>query len=179
MRILLPVLLGLAAFSALPGAGKPDNIAWGPVDHGMRLGLAFGASTPEPQLRVVFQNVDRADCVLQLGSSSAKGDIYNIEFNIVSPDGKEFPAFNFNGPPGVQKSAQPIMIHIGKGEMHEVVQSLNKLIYVDSSGKNRPVPEMLAQHYALRATVDTTGTAQWSRTRSEWMGKVVSGDLRR
>ena len=179
MRILPAVLLGLAAFSAVRAADKPDNIAWGPVDHGLRFGLAFGPATPEPRLRLVFQNMDRPDCVLQLGSSSAKGDVYNVEFNIVSPDGKEFPAFNFNGPPGVQKSAQPILIHIARGEKHEIQQSLNKLVYVDDHGKNHPVPEMLALHYALRATVDTTGTAQWTRTRSEWMGKVVSGDLRR
>jgi hypothetical protein len=179
MRFFSPALFCVAAFCILHAAEAPDNIAWGPVDHGLKFGIAYGPAMPEPQLRLIFQNTDRAECVLQLGSSSSKGSIYNVEFYLRSPEGKEFPAFNFNGPPGVQKSAKPIMIYITRGEKYEILQSLNKLIYVDNTGKNRPVLEMLALHYSLHATVDTTGTAQWSRTRSEWMGKVTSGDLRR
>jgi hypothetical protein len=179
MRILFPALLCAATVFSLQAAEKQDDITWGPVDHGLKLGVALGPATPEPQLRLVFQNLDRAECVLQLGSSSAKGAVYNVEFTLHSPDGKEFPAFNFNGPPGVQKAAKPVMVHLARGEKYEIQQSLNKLIYVDESGKNHPVPEMLTRHYSLRATVDTTGTAQWGRTRDEWMGKVTSGDLRR
>jgi hypothetical protein len=38
---------------------------------------------------------------------------------------------------------------------------------------------MLALHYSVAARIDTSGDARWSRTLSQWMGKVVSGGLRR
>jgi hypothetical protein len=84
--------------------------------------------------------------------------------------------FNFNGPPGIQPAAEPIVFNIPRGRKHEISLSLKKLIYLDN-GKNRPVPEMLALHYSLHATVDTSGDAQFTRTRFQWMGKIVSGDL--
>ena len=115
---------------------------------------------------------------MPLGSASAKGDVYDIEFKITSPAGKEFPVFNFNGPVGIQPAAKPIVIEIPKHQSREVLLALNKLIYLEN-GKNRPLPEMLAQHYSVRASVDTSGDARWTRTLSQWMGKVVSGELRR
>jgi hypothetical protein len=161
------------------GAKEPnDGIAWGPPDHGLRLGIAFGPGVPEPQLRVVLQNVDRPACLVPLGSSSAKGSVYDIEFSITSPAGKEFPVFNFNGPPGIQRGAKPIVLEIPKGEKREVSLAINKLIYSDN-GKDRPLSDMLAFHYSVHASVDTSGDARWTRTLSQWIGKVVSGDLRR
>ena len=177
MRILF-TLACLAGFLAL-GASEhtTDNISWGPPDHGLRFGIALGPTSPEPQIRLVFQNVDRAECLVPLGSTSAKGPVYDIEFTLKAPDGKESPVFNFNGPPGVQRAAQPIVIEIPKGQKHEILLSMKKLIYLDN-GKSRPLPEMLALHYSVHASVDTSGDARWTRTRDQWMGKVVSGDLR-
>jgi hypothetical protein len=115
--------------------------------------------------------------LLPLGSSSAKGPVYDIEFRIQSPQGKELPLFNFNGPPGIQPAAKPIIVEIPRGGKHEIQLSMKKLIYLDN-GKSRPLPEMLALHYSVRASVDTSGDARWTRTLSQWMGKVVSGELR-
>jgi hypothetical protein len=154
-----------------------DNIAWGPPDHGLRFGIAFGPTSPEPQLRLVFQNVDRPRCLVPLGSSSAKGPVYDIEFTLTGPGGKESPVFNFNGPPGVQHVVKPIVIEIPRGQKYEILLSMKKLIYLDN-GKSRPLPEMLALHYSVRASVDTSGDARWTRTLDQWMGKVVSGELR-
>jgi hypothetical protein len=165
------------AVVALAAAGKSDGIAWGEADHGVRFGLAFGPSSPEPQLRLVFQNVDRPQCLLPLGSESAKGPVYDIEFRVKSPDGKESPLFNFNGPPGIQPAAKPIVLDIPKGAKHEILLSEKKLIYVDN-GKNVPLTELLARHYSVRASVDTSGDARWSRVLSQWMGKVSTGALR-
>jgi hypothetical protein len=167
----------IAALLTVGAAEHADNIAWGPPDHGLRFGIAFGLASPEPQLLLVFQNVDRPQCLLPLGSSSAKGPVYDVEFTIKSPDGKEFPVFNFNGPPGIQPAAKPIVIEIPRGQKHEILLSLKNLIFLDK-GKSRPLPEMLALHYSLRASVDTSGEARYTRTLSQWMGKVVSGDLR-
>ena len=168
-------VLGLVALGAKPPA---DDVAWGAADHGLRMGLAFGPTSPEPQLRVVFQNVDRPECLIPLGSMSAKGSVYDIEFRVTSPSGKDSPLFNFNGPPGIQHEAKPIVLEIPKGQKREILLSLNKLIFLDD-GKNRPLTEMLAQHYSVRAMVDTSGDARYTRTLSQWMGKVVSGELKR
>jgi|SRR5579863_8702753 len=173
---LLVVLLGTLA-CALSAAEHADNIAWGPPDHGLRFGIALGPTSPEPQLLLVLQNVDRPQCLVPLGSSSAKGPVYDIEFTIKSPGGKEFPVFNFNGPPGIQPAAKPIVIDIPKGQKHEILLSLKKLIYLDN-GKSRTLSEMLALHYSVHASVDTSGDARWTRTLNQWMGKIVSGDFR-
>ncbi len=178
MRILL-ILACAAGFLALGAADHADNIAWGVPDHGVRFGLALGPTSPEPQLRLIFQNVDRPECLLPLGSSSAKGPVYDVQFAIKTPDGKqEFPVFNFNGPPGIQPAPKPIVIEIPRGQKHEILLSMKKLIYLDN-GKNRTLSEMLALHYSVHASVDTSGDARWTRTRDQWMGKIVSGDLRR
>ena len=178
MRILFMLSCAVAGFLTLGSSDPVDNIAWGSPDHGVRFGIAFGATAPEPQLRLIFQNVDRPECLLPLGSTSAKGPVYDVEFRIKSPDGKEFPLFNFNGPPGIQPAAKPIVIEIPKGQKHEILLSMKKLIYLEN-GRNRTLPEMLALHYSVHASVDTSGDARWTRTLDQWMGKLVSGDLRR
>jgi hypothetical protein len=179
MRILFTIAC-TAGFLALGASNQAvDNIAWGPPDHGLRFGIAFGPTSPEPQMRLIFQNVDRPECLLPMGSTSAKGPVYDVEFTLKTPDGKEFPVFNFNGPPGVQHAdVKPIVMEIPKGQKREILLSMKKLIYLDR-GKNRTLPEMLALHYSVRASVDTSGDARWTRTRDQWMGKVVSGELRR
>ena len=98
MRTLF-ILACAAGFLALGASDHiPDNIAWGPPDHGLRFGIAFGPTSPEPQIRLVFQNIDRPECLVPLGSTSAKGPVYDVEFTLKAPDGKESPVFNFNGP---------------------------------------------------------------------------------
>src|ERR1700761_8164695 len=122
MRIFF-ALACAAGFLAFAAADPPDGIAWGQPDHGVRFGLAFGPKSPEPQLRLIFQNVDRSECFLPLGSSSAKGPVYDVEFRLKAPDGKEFPVFNFNGPPGIQPAPKPIVIEIPRGQKHEILLS--------------------------------------------------------
>jgi hypothetical protein len=176
MRLCTKILLFTLACT-LGAADHADNIAWGSPDHGLRFGIAFGQTSPEPQLRLIFQNVDRLECLLPLGSSSAKGPVYDIEFTLKAPDGRESSLFNFNGPPGIQPAAKPVVIEIPRGETREILLSMKKLIYLDQ-GKSRPLTEMLALHYSMHASVDTSGDARWTRTLSQWMGKIVSGDLR-
>ena len=160
------------------GLNAAENVAWGPPDHGLRFGIAYGPTSPEAQVRLLFQNIDRPQCLLPLGSESARGPVYDVEFTLRAPDGRESPLFNFNGPPGVQHAVKPIVLDIPRGKTQEIVLSMKKLIYLDSDGRNHPLPEMLARHYSFHATVDTSGEARFTRTRDQWMGKVMSGELR-
>jgi hypothetical protein len=114
---------------------------------------------------------------MPLGSQSAKGPVYDIEFRLTAPSGTQSPIFNFNGPAGIQPAARPIVLDIARGQTQEVVLAMNKLIYVDN-GKNRPLTDLLAQHYTVHASIDTSGDARWNRTLNQWMGKLVSGELR-
>ena len=121
--------------------------------------------------------MNRPQCLLPLGSESSKGPVYDIEFAVTSPTGKQSPVFNFNGPPGIQHEVKPIVLDIPHGQTREVDLSMKKLIYADK-GQNRPLTDLLAQHYTVHASVDTSGDARWSRTLNQWMGKAVSGELR-
>ena len=160
------------------GAPKPtENIAWGPAENGIRIGLAFGDAAPDPQLRVIFQNVSKQEYLIPVGSESAKGPVYDVQFLVVSPKGEEAPIFNFNGPAGIQPAAKPLVLDIPRGQSHEIVLSMKKLMYLDK-GANRPLSDLLAQHYSVHATVDTSGEARWNRVLNQWMGKLVSGELK-
>lgn len=175
MRTLL-VLACAAGLLSLAATKPEENIAWGAPDHGVRFGLAFGPSSPDPQLRLIFQNIDRPECLIPLGSTSVKGPVYDVEFTIKAPDGKEFSVFNLNGPPGIQPAPKPIVMEIPRGQRREILLSMKKIVYFEN-GKNRPLTEMLALHYSVKARVDTTGEALIARTRDQWMGQLLSGDL--
>lgn len=170
-----PLLALTLALTLTLHAATP--IAWGPPDHGVRFGLAFGPSSPDPQIRLIFQNVDRPQCLLPLGSTSAKGPVYDVEFTLKAREGTESTLFNMNGPAGIQPAPKPIQISLNKGQQYEILLSMKKLIYIQN-GKSLTLPEMLARHYSVYAVVDTTGEARYTRTRDQWMGRLVSGELR-
>lgn len=149
-------------------------IAWGDAVDGLRLGIGYG---PASQLRVVLENNGKIERNIPLGSSSGRGAVYDFKFTLVSPAGDEFLLFNLNGPPGVSASPEPIIAHVAPKASYEAMLSLNKLVFLDG-GKNVPVPEMLKRHFSVRATLDTTPNARAERTRSEWTGKLTSGELR-
>lgn len=150
-------------------------IAWGDAADGLRLGIGYG---PASQLRIVIENDGKIERNIPLGSSSGKGAIYDFEFTLVSPAGKEFLLFNLNGPPGVAPAPEPIIAHLAPKASYEVLLPLNKIVFLDN-GKNAPLPEMLKLHYSAHVSLDTTPSARAERTRSEWTGKLISGELRK
>ena len=90
-----------------------DGLQWGAPVEGLHMGIGLGPESPEPQLRLVFENAKMPEIDVPLGSSSDKGAVYDLEFTLTSPDGKkEFSLFNMNGPPGVQKVVQPIIAQL-------------------------------------------------------------------
>src|SRR5579863_10749453 len=77
MRIVF-TLACAAGFIALGASDHaPDDISWGPPDHGLRFGIAFGPASPEPQIRLVFQNVDRPECLVPLAAHPPRAPGYS------------------------------------------------------------------------------------------------------
>lgn len=151
---------------------------WGPAALGLRLGIGLGPTSPEPQLRLVFENTSAPEIDVPLGSTSDKGPVYDLEFTITSPDGKkEYSLFNMNGPPGVQKSVQPIIAQLKKGEKYEILLAMKKFVQLEN-GKERHLQELLAMHYSVHAAIDTTADARANHVRGQWLGKIISGELR-
>jgi hypothetical protein len=149
-------------------------IAWGDAVDGLRLGLAYG---PASQLRIVLENNGKVERNIPLGSSSAKGAVYDLEFTITSPGGRKALIFNLNGPAGIAASPEPIIAHLAPKASYEILLPLSKFVFLED-GKNRTLPEMLKLHYSVQASLDTTPNARVERTRSEWTGRLSSGDLR-
>ncbi len=155
-----------------------DSLQWGPAVDGLRMGIGFGPASPEPQLRLVFENTSAAQIDVPLGSTSDKGPVYDLEFTLTSPDGKKQSSlFNMNGPPGVQKAVQPILAQLKRGGRYEILLAMKKFVYLDN-GTERTLPQMLSMHYSVHAMIDTTADARANHVRGQWLGKIVSGELR-
>ncbi len=142
------------------------------------MGVGPGPASPEPQLRLVFENTSAQQIDVPLGSTSDKGPVYDLEFTLTAPDGKkEFSLFNMNGPPGVQKSVRPILAQLKRGARYEILLAMKKFVYLDN-GRERTLPELLAMHYSVHAMIDTTADARANHVRGQWLGRIVSGELR-
>jgi hypothetical protein len=144
----------------------------------VRLGIGLGPATPQPALRLVFQNTAAKNVQLPLGEMTPKGPIYNLVFRITSPAGKEYSLFDLNGPTGRAKKIDPLVAQLARGQKYEILLLLNKLVYLDNNARNRSLPEMLAAHYSVRATLDTSGDPRELRSFPLWFGNVSSGEFR-
>jgi hypothetical protein len=177
---LITLLLASLISAASPGAPlhNDDSVAWGEPSSGLRLGIGLGPVSPEPQLRLVFENMGKIEIPVLLGAMTGKGAVYNLTFRIKSSGGQESDLFNFNGPPGIAGNAQPIIAHIAKGQKYEILLSLKKFVALEN-GKNRTLPELLAAHYSVRAMLDTSGDPRQVRPLALWMGELASGDFKK
>jgi hypothetical protein len=176
MRSFCLVSAALLAVVLCPAEG--DSLQWGPAVDGLRMGIGFGPTSPEPQLRLVFENTSAPQIDVPLGSTSDKGPVYDLEFTLTSPDGKkQFSIFNMNGPPGVQKAVQPILAQIKRGGRYEILLAMKRFVYLDN-GAEKTLPQMLALHYSVHAAIDTTADARANHVRGQWLGRIVSGELR-
>jgi hypothetical protein len=178
VRVSLIALFLASLISAAPAVHADDGIAWGEVSGGLRLGIGLGPVSPEPQLRLVFENMGKIEIPVVLGAMTGRGPVYNLTFRIKSPNGQESDLFNFNGPPGIAGSAEPIVAHIAKGQKHEILLPLKKFIAIEN-GKNRDLQDLLAAHYSVRAMLDTSGDPRQVRPIALWMGEVTSGDFKK
>ena len=164
--------------SAFAASAADDSLQWGAAAGGLRLGIGFGPASPDPQLRLVFENTGQPEIDVPLGSTSEKGPVYDLEFTLTSPDGKkEFSIFNMNGPPGIQKSVQPILAQLKRGGRYEILLAMKKFVYIDN-GKEKTLPGLLAEHYSVHAALDTTADARSNHVRGQWLGRIISGELR-
>lgn len=177
MRVFLTALLVASLISAA-SPHTDDSVAWGEVSSGLRLGIGLGPVSPAPQLRLVFENMGKIEIPVLLGAMTGKGAVYNLTFRVKSPAGQESDLFNFNGPPGIAGSAEPIIAHIAKGRKYEILLPLKKFVALEN-GKNQTLPELLAAHYSVRAMLDTSGDPRQVRPLALWMGEVASGDFKK
>jgi hypothetical protein len=177
VRVSLTALFVASLLSAA-APHTDDAVAWGEPSGGLRLGIGLGPASPEPQLRLVFENMGKIEIPLLLGAMTGKGPVYNLTFRVKSPGGQESDLFNFNGPPGIAGKADPILAHIAKGQKYEILLPLKKFVAIEN-GKNQTLPELLAAHYSVRAMLDTSGDPRQVRPIALWMGEVTSGDLKK
>jgi hypothetical protein len=174
MKSLVLALAVLAAFGAQSDAG----LQWGDIVSGVRLGIGFGPASPEPTMRLVFENANVPHVDIPLGGKTPRGAIYNMLFRIKSPRGEEFPLFNMSGPTGAHMKVEPLIARLDRGQKYEVMLPLSKFEYLDQ-GKARFLPEMLAAHYSVRATLDTSGNPRVVSSLAIWAGNISSGELRK
>jgi hypothetical protein len=172
------IALFLASLLSAAAPHTDDSVAWGEPSSGLRLGIGLGPASPEPQLRLVFENMAKFEIPVLLGAMTGKGAVYNLTFRVKSPGGQESDLFNFNGPPGIAGSAEPIIAHIARGQRYEILLALKKFVALEN-GKNRTLPELLAAHYSVRAMLDTSGDPRQVRPLALWMGEVASGDFKK
>ena len=171
---LIAAVVGMALLTGVTVAAA-SGMAWGEPADGMRLGIEIG---PRLTLHIVIENKGKVERNIALGSSTAKGAVYDFEFRIKTPDGKESMLFNMNGPAGIWSGAQPVIAHIAPGKTWEVSLPMDKFTSMEG-GRERKLPDLLQAGYSVHVIVDTTPAARAERTRTEWTGRLTSGELRR
>ena len=159
----------MKALALMLAAVATSGLAWGPVSSGVRLGIGVSPSA----LRLVLENTAPQEVQIPLGGTTVKGPLYNFLFRIKSPAGEESSLFDFSGPTGVHLKVEPLVAHIARGQKFEILLPLDKLVYLDH-GRNRPLPELLAAHYSVRAILDTTGDPREVHAFAIWAGTVSS-----
>ena len=153
------------------------GISWGAPVDGLRIGIGPGSASPEPMLRVILENVGKSEIDVPLGSQSAKGPVYDLDFRIKPPGRAESPLFNMNGPAGIAREVKPIVASIAPGKTYEVLLPMKRFVLLEN-GKSRTLTELLPLHYSVRVGLDTTSDATTTHVRSQWLGKIISGELR-
>ncbi len=164
------LLVVIAAAAAPPESG----LEWGAVSSGVRLGIGLSPSS----LRLVFENETAQEVQIPLGGTTVKGPLYNVLFRIKSPAGEESSLFDFSGPTGVHLKVEPLVARLARGQKYEILLPLDKLVFLDH-GKNRQLPELLAEHYSVRAILDTTGDPREVHAFAIWAGNLSSGLLKK
>jgi hypothetical protein len=172
------VVVSLIALIALAAPASDPSLQWGEISSGVRLGIGLSPTTPEPALRLVFQNVNVPSVQIPLGGKTLKGPIYNMVFRITSPEGDEFPLFNMSGPTGTHMKIEPLVAPLTRGQKYEILLPMKKFVFLDH-GKERLLPELLAAHYSVQAILDTTGNPRIVTSLALWAGDVRSGELRK
>lgn len=157
-------------------AAVASGLNWGAVVSGVRLGIGPGPTSPQPALRLVFENVTAPQVQIPLGSQTTKGPIYDLIFRVTSPKGEEQPLFNMNGPTGRLKN-DPLIAHLTRGQTYEILLPMSKLTVLEN-GKTRTLQELLAAHYSVRAILDTTGNPRVVTSFPLWAGDLTSGEFR-
>ena len=150
-------------------------LAWGDSLDGLRLGVGFDGPS---KIEVAIENDGKVQRNIPLGSSSPKGAVYDFEFRVAAPNGNEIMLFDLNGPAGIAPAPDPLIAHIAPRQTWQVSLPLEKFVIMEGS-RQRTLPDLLAHNYSVHVILDTTAAARVERTRSEWTGRLRSGELRR
>ena len=148
-----------------------DNIAWGVPDHGLRFGHRFRPHLAGTAVAPDFSERRQARVSAAVwavhprkGPSTTSSSPSNLrtERNFRYSISTDRPAFNPRQADRHRDSAGP--------EARNT--ALDEETHLPGQRQDRPLPEMLALHYSVHASVDTSGDARWTRTLDQWMGKV-------
>ena len=169
MKKVLTILLALT-----PLAFADDEIAWGPPDNGMRLGLALDQTERPPILRVLIQNTSETARTISLHWSTGCALIYPLGFTFtaISPEGSSVVVVDrvsANLP--LIGVACPIDSKVDPGASYEFTLKLTGLVN-EYSPPSEPttLDSLLKAGYVLRVSADLFGNTP------HWM--LISGELR-
>ncbi|HZV07169.1 MAG TPA: hypothetical protein VE999_18955 [Gemmataceae bacterium] len=162
--------MSIAAFGA-------DQIAWGPAVNDVRLGVSFGRSSPEPEVRVLLKNTGSRMLEILTGAEAGKGTTTNFKFIAVAPDGKERECFHVDNLTSMAGLVLPVAARLEPGAIHERRFPLNKIVCVENRS-DITFDRLLKRGYSLRVSLEGDAkAAQSARLSQAWIGKVVSVDL--
>jgi len=182
-------LLRLAVFALLflnAGLSRllADDIGWGSIVSGMRVGVALGQGSGGRELRVIFANMAPTQQSLVIAE---RGRSFGYTFGIRAqggPDGKEPEISNWvDGglgrivPIGLQI---PYVAAVPAGKMYELNLPV-KLLFQMARGADIGLENMLRQGYTVRISYHIP-LSHFSRVIQErhpdlWIGEIDSGEV--
>lgn len=170
---------------ASPGFAE-ETVAWGYPQHDVRIGITTSSTSPDPAIKVLFENVGPTEQTVLIGHILGIGPVYFLQFTATSPDGEEFKLQNA-GPGGVAGTMSRLGIRLAPGTIQEVSIDMSKIFMNLAEGKQRSLNAIIHLHYSVnvslevnQAAVDSAIKASTMAVRGQnfWTGKMTSGKFR-
>ncbi len=154
-----------------------DAVLWGSADHGLRLGIDFGADASKPELRVTLRNVGSEPVKVLIGADVGSGISLALRFFGLAPNGTAREGFERNSFTPMAGLMVPIAITLQPAETHELHIPLREILLIDKT--QNTFEDLLSQRFSFEVSLDSAniGLMCPSEPPACWIGKVISGRL--
>jgi len=170
--------LVLSCFVAALPAFAADGIAWGAAAGGLRIGIDYSATTAEPEIRVIVENVGESPLDVLVGNRVGTGIAVTFRFLVTGAGGKEHEGHELNSFTPITGLITPVVVRLEPGASHEMDFPLKNIRFVEKLLFDATLATLVKQGCSVRVSLESDDkTALWAAMQSPWIGRLTSGVL--